>query len=245
MNPMRAAIAAQQIVESGLEHRQLAAVEASQSPHPGRSRATSNPCGRPRPPRRARGGRAPHKPISVGHAARPVAAAPRSRGRDDPEVIPESVGPPDGAEPLEMLVLQRPGRVILDERHRLLGRPAARKDAGAVGERATAPICRASIWALPFSAKTSQVKWLRHDSSVISSSSFGWVPSRADTTWSGADSRTGCGDEAEVVAEVAEPEQRGVEQMRAEIGQHARALVAPRGIAHQPRGAVAVEHAAR
>ena len=49
---------------------------------------------------------------------------------------------------------------------------------------------------------------------------------------------------ARIVADVAEPEPAGIEQMRAEIGQHARALVAPRGIAHQPRRAVAVEHAA-
>ncbi len=41
-----------------------------------------------------------------------------------------------------------------------------------------------------------------------------------------------------------EPEPAGIEQVRAEIGQHAGALVAPGGITHQPRGAVAVEHAA-
>ena len=41
-----------------------------------------------------------------------------------------------------------------------------------------------------------------------------------------------------------EPEERGVEQVRAEVRQHAGALVAPRRVADQPRGAVAVEHAA-
>ncbi len=51
-------------------------------------------------------------------------------------------------------------------------------------------------------------------------------------------------DEAEPVLHVGEPEAAGIEQMRSEIGQHAGALIAPGGIAHQPRRAVAVEHAA-
>jgi len=48
----------------------------------------------------------------------------------------------------------------------------------------------------------------------------------------------------EIVPEIAEPEPRCVEQMRAEIVQHAGAMIAPFGIAHQTRRAVAVEHAA-
>ena len=48
----------------------------------------------------------------------------------------------------------------------------------------------------------------------------------------------------EVLADIAEPESRRIEQMRAEIRQNAGALVAPGRIAHQPRRAVAVEHAA-
>ena len=50
--------------------------------------------------------------------------------------------------------------------------------------------------------------------------------------------------ELEPVFDIPEPEATGVEEMRAEIGQHAGALIAPGGIAHQPRRAVAVEHAA-
>ena len=52
------------------------------------------------------------------------------------------------------------------------------------------------------------------------------------------------GDELERVGEITEPEPSRIEQVRAEIGQHARSLVAPRRVAHQSRGAVAVEHTA-
>src|SRR5260221_12984749 len=51
-------------------------------------------------------------------------------------------------------------------------------------------------------------------------------------------------DDGEILGERAEPETGGVEEMRAEIWQHAGALVAPRRIADQPCRAVAVEHAA-
>ena len=51
-------------------------------------------------------------------------------------------------------------------------------------------------------------------------------------------------DDAKVLADVAEPEAGRVEKMRAEVGKHAGALVAPVGIADQPRRPVAVEHAA-
>src|SRR3954471_11045280 len=50
--------------------------------------------------------------------------------------------------------------------------------------------------------------------------------------------------ELEPVFDIPEPEATGVEEMRAEIGQHARALIAPGRIAPQPRRAIAVEHAA-
>src|SRR6266849_7603338 len=50
--------------------------------------------------------------------------------------------------------------------------------------------------------------------------------------------------DANVLADVAEPELRGVEEMRAEVRQNARALVAPLGLSHQPRRTVSVEHAA-
>ena len=50
-------------------------------------------------------------------------------------------------------------------------------------------------------------------------------------------------NELELVFDVSEPETTGIEEMRAEVGQHAGTLIAPRGIAHEPRGAVTVEHA--
>src|SRR6516164_5556193 len=51
--------------------------------------------------------------------------------------------------------------------------------------------------------------------------------------------------EPERVGYVAEPEPTSVEEVRAQIGQHAGALVAPGRIAHQAGGAVTVEHPAR
>ena len=51
-------------------------------------------------------------------------------------------------------------------------------------------------------------------------------------------------DDGKFIADVAEPEARGVECMRAEIVENAGALIAPVGISHEPRRAVAVEHAA-
>ena len=46
------------------------------------------------------------------------------------------------------------------------------------------------------------------------------------------------------IADVAEPEARRIEHMRAEVVEDAGAPIAPLGIAHKPRRAVAVEHAA-
>src|SRR5258708_966637 len=51
-------------------------------------------------------------------------------------------------------------------------------------------------------------------------------------------------DDGEILGELAEPETGRVEEMRAEIRQHAGALIAPRRVADQPCSAVAVEHAA-
>src|SRR5215831_9545001 len=50
--------------------------------------------------------------------------------------------------------------------------------------------------------------------------------------------------DANVLADVAEPELRGVEKVRAQIRQNARALVAPLRFTHQPRRTVSVEHPA-
>ena len=47
----------------------------------------------------------------------------------------------------------------------------------------------------------------------------------------------------DVLAKLAEPELCRVQEVGAEIGQNAGALIAPGRIAHEPRGAVAVEHA--
>src|SRR5262249_58160007 len=51
-------------------------------------------------------------------------------------------------------------------------------------------------------------------------------------------------DDANVLADIAEPELRRIEEVRAEIRQNARTLVPPLGLAHQPRRPVSVEHAA-
>src|SRR2546422_5026089 len=51
-------------------------------------------------------------------------------------------------------------------------------------------------------------------------------------------------NEPKAVSNVTEPETTGVEKVRTQIRQHAGALVPPWRIAHEPRRAVAVEHAA-
>ena len=145
---------------------------------------------------------------------------------------------------LKCCVFERPGRIGLHERNRSPPAGAARQVAGAQGEGRRPPLAQRLDVGVPLSARTSQVKWLRQESSVISSSIAAATPREAMTTWSGAGSRTGTPNDLELVAEVSEPERAGVEQVRAEVGQHAGALVAPGRIAHQPRGAVAVEHAA-
>ena len=101
------------------------------------------------------------------------------------------------------------------------------------------------ICAEPLSARMSQVKWLRHISSVISSSIRGsGFLAMDDDMIRRAVLEAVHAHELEPVFDVPEPEATGVEEMRAEIGQHAGALIAPGRIAHQPRRAVAVEHAA-
>ena len=89
------------------------------------------------------------------------------------------------------------------------------------------------------------MKWLRHISSVISNSicGSGFLAMDDDMIRSAVLEAVNA-HELEPVFDIAEPEATGVEEMRAEIGQHARALIAPGGIAHQPRRAIAVEHAA-
>src|SRR5437667_6337726 len=47
-----------------------------------------------------------------------------------------------------------------------------------------------------------------------------------------------------IAAQIAEPESRGIEQMRTQVWQNASSLVAPRRFAHQAGRAVSVEHSA-
>ena len=97
----------------------------------------------------------------------------------------------------------------------------------------------------PFSANRSQVKWLRQLSSVISSSSCGLALRTGEHDMVGrAILEAAAGDDPEILADFAEPELRGVEEMRAEVRQNASALVAPFRFPHEPRRAVAVEHPA-
>src|SRR5437879_10757242 len=47
-----------------------------------------------------------------------------------------------------------------------------------------------------------------------------------------------------IAAQIAEPERRGIEQMRTQVRQNASPLVAPRRFAHQAGRPVSVEHSA-
>src|SRR5712691_3675384 len=50
--------------------------------------------------------------------------------------------------------------------------------------------------------------------------------------------------ESELIGEIPEPKTTSIKEMRAEIGQHASALIPPGRIPNEPRRAIAVEHAA-
>ena len=246
------AVRGEQLRQVRLEHRQLALARAGrQDRHRDRSTPSRSPS-RP-PPRPKRGPDASCRRSRCGGSAligspSAIASSPSRRSSSlSHRSVPRSVCAPLGHQLLEVRVFGLPGRVVLHQRHRAppaAGRWAARACARVkvVGPHLHSERdVRAAVLGEHVAGEV--VAPRRAASSPARASA---APRREPiTTWSGARFSKRCAEhDAEVLAEIAEPEPRRIEQVRAEIGQHARAVIAPGGIAHQPRRAVAVEHAA-
>src|SRR3954467_7181686 len=149
------------------------------------------------------------------------------------------------AQTLEMRVFERPGRIVLHEGPALFRRATARQEPRALGELRRPPFAQrlnmrrtalgedvAGEMVAPHQERHFQFDprqgFLAMDDDMIRSPVLEAVTPH----------------ELERVFDIPEPEATGVEEMRAEIGQHARALIAPGRVAHQPRRAIAVEYAA-
>src|ERR1700694_227693 len=143
---------------------------------------------------------------------------------------------------LEVLLFEVPGRVRLLERLDLLGRPARGQYAGAQGERGRSPLAeradvRRAALGEHVAGEVIAPGKQRHLELELR-------PGRAradDDVVGRAILEASRENHFERGAQIAEPEIRGVEKMRYEVGQHSGAGVAPCRIAHQAGGAVAVE----
>src|SRR5215510_4889733 len=144
-----------------------------------------------------------------------------------------------------MRILERPGRVILHERLDVLRRTPARQDARAPGEHGRAPFAqRLNVGRAMLGQDVAGEMIAPHQQRHLQLEPWKRILAMDDDMIRRAVLKAMDTNETERVRDVSEPESAGIEQMRTEIGQHAGALIAPRGITHQPSRAVAVEHAA-